>query len=290
MRKFYLENSAGARLDLQSDLYFLWEPEGLGAGDGCDYAEIEYGFFGERETRYLQPEISGMLVLRKGAQEPYASYRQFVDWVCAAADGLKLAYAPYAGRELYMDVRVSSLELTEKTGVGVLECPVTFTGLSPWHRKNPLAFLFQTDATENPMRFTFSFPFRFSSSGAGNALTFTPSGHFPAALELTVNGPVSAPRFQCENAATGEVYGVLDLPGAAVAAGDRIVYSSRPNADGVWLVSGSARTDLTHMLNVNNENFFRVPAGAECLATLSADMEDGAQASHALYVHEYFRG
>ena len=60
----------------------------------------------------------------------------------------------------------------------MLECPVTFTGTSPYHKKNPLTFLFQTDSTVNPMRFAFKFPFKFSDSGRGDAQVFTPQGAF----------------------------------------------------------------------------------------------------------------
>ena len=85
------------------------------------------------------------------------------------------------------------------------------------------------------MRFTFKFPFKFSDSGAGDAQVFTPQGHFPAAMELTVNGPCSNIYFKAEDNATGELIGALDLSGVSVAAGDRIYYSSRPNADGCLL-------------------------------------------------------
>ena len=203
---------------------------------------------------------------------------------------MQLKYVPYPGRELYMDVNMDGLERTEKTLYGLLECPIVFRGTSPYHKKNPLTFLFRTKESTKPMRFTFSLPFRFSDSGAGDAQVFSPTGHFPAAMELTINGPVSNIYFKCEDAVTGEVVGVLDLSGVSVAAGDHIYYSSRPNADGVWKVSGNTRTDLVESLNENVANFFTLPVGKSIRATLTADTAAGAEVTHALQVHEYFKG
>lgn len=269
-RKFYLVDNIGRERSLQSDIEFMWEPSGLGFAENREYAQVEYGFFIESSKDFEQPEISGTLVFWSKTQEPYQTYHEFVDWVQGAQD-MQLKYVPYPGRELYMDVSLDGLERTEKTLYGTLECPVVFHGTSPYHKKNPLTFLFQTDSTVNPMRFTFKFPFKFSDSGAGDAQVFTPQGHFPAAMELTVNGPCSNIYFKAEDNATGELIGALDLSGVSVAAGDRIYYSSRPNADGVWKVSGNTRTDLVESLNENVANFFALPAGKEVRATLAAD-------------------
>ena len=108
-----------------------------------------------------------------------------------------------------------------------------FHGTSPYHKKNPLTFLFQTDSTINPMRFTFKFPFKFSDSGAGDAQVFTPQGHFPAAMELTVNGPCSNIYFKAEDNATGELIGALDLSGVSVAAGTAYIIPPAKRRRGV---------------------------------------------------------
>ncbi len=288
MRKFYLVDGAGRERSLQSDVEFLWEPVGLGFAENRQYAQVEYGFFVESSKDLTQPEIMGTIVFRAGAQDPYKTYHEFVDWVQGARD-LQLKYVPYIGRELYMDVNLDGLERTEKTLSGTLECSVAFRGTSPYHKKNPLTFLFKTKPTENPLRFAFQFPFRFSDSGAGDAQVFTPQGHFPAAMELTINGPVSNINFKCEDAA-GAVIGILDLSGVSVTAGDHIYYSSRPNADGVWKVSGNVKTDLVESLNENVANFFTLPVGREVRATLTADTTAGTQIAHVLQVHEYFKG
>lgn len=289
LRKFYLEDNTGRRLSLQDNKRFMWEPSGLGYAEDIGFAQVEYGFFSESSRDYAQPSISGTMVFRPDVQEPYQTYQEFVDWV-NGADGLQLVYVPYGARELYVDVVVTGLELSEKELTGILECPITLTGTSPYHKKNPLTFLFRTQESANPMKFTFKFPFQFSDSGAVDTQVFTPTGHFPAAMELTVNGPVSNIYFKCEDAATGEVIGVLDLSGVSVAAGDHIYYSSRPNADGVWKVSGNIRTDLVESLNENVANFFTLPAGKSIRATLTADTAAGTEVTHALQVHEYFKG
>lgn len=84
--------------------------------------------------------------------------------------------------------------------------------------------------------------------------------------------------------------GALIRSGVSVAEGDSIYYSSRPNADGVWKVSGSTRTDLVESLNENVANFFTIPVGKEVRATLTADTTAGTELTHILHVHEYFKG
>lgn len=286
-----MENSVGERLDLQSDTVFLSEPSGLGIGEDRGYTEIEYGFFAATELEYEQLNINGTLVFKRGAtkQEPYVSYQNFVQWV-QSANNLKLVYQPYSTRELYLDVYMDTLELSEKEEIGWLECPVVFAATSPWHKRNPISLLFTTDVSSSPMRFTFAFPFQFSASGAGDTQVFTPGGHFPAALELAINGPASNIYFSCEDANTGEIIGALDLTGVSVAAGDKIYYSSQPNADGIWLISGNTRTDIIDRLNVNDNNFILIPVGKECRATLVAETSEGAEITHLMAVHEYYKG
>lgn len=289
LRRFYLEDNTGRRLSLQDNKRFMWEPSGLGYAEDIGFAQVEYGFFSESSRDYAQPSVSGTMVFMPDVQEPYQTYQEFVDWV-NGAEGLQLVYVPYGTRELYVDVIVTGLELSEKELTGVLECPVTFTGTSPYHKKNPLTFLFRTEESINPMKFTFKFPFKFSDSGAGDAQVFTPQGHFPAAMELYINGPCSNIYFKVEDNATGALIGALDLSGVSVAAGDYIYYSSRPNADGVWKVSGNTRTDLVESLNENVANFFTLPVGKEVRATLTADTTAGTELTHILHVHEYFKG
>lgn len=290
--EFYLENGdTGERLPLQPKDNATYEPENLGFAENRSYSEVEYGFFGITQHSFTQPSLNGLILFwDDDERQQYKAYREFVDWV-QKVNNLQIVYIPYSdSEELYMDVMLDELGIPNPILYGPLECPITLTGTSPYHKKNPLTFLFRTQESANPMKFTFKFPFQFSDSGARDAQVFTPTGHFPAAMELTVNGPVSNIYFKCEDAVTGEVIGVLDLSGVSVAAGDHIYYSSRPNADGVWKVSGNTRTDLVESLNENVANFFTLPAGKSVRATLTADTAAGTEVTHALQVHEYFKG
>lgn len=291
MRRFYLENEKGERLDLQSKTLFLHLPEGLGFGADRDYSEVEYGFFAESSNQYTQPVITGALKFLPGLQDPYETYALFVQWK-KATKKMKLVYYPTKERELYMDVNMDMLILSEKTLVGILECPVKFMGTSPFYKKNPLVFIFESEPTQNAMRFDFSFPFIFSQSGAEGVQIFTPTGHFPAAIELFINGPVSKPILKIENRSTNECYGVLDLSAISIAAGDQVYYSSRPNRDGVWKISGGIKTDLIDLVNINNNNFFSVPTGEPCSASFTADVEVGytEPIKHIMRIHEYYEG
>lgn len=290
MRKFWLENAVGERMAFQYGAQFLWEPQGLGVDENASNYEVSYGFFAQAAQEYGQPNISGTVVFFQDYGEPYANYSKLVQWMESAGE-LHLVYSPYNGREMYMDVALKSIELSEKTMYGGLECPITLLGLSPYYNKNPKVYTFDTVQTENAMKFTFQFPFRFSASSAAGEQVFAVSGNFDAALEMELGGPLSAPVLTVTDRNTGTEYGELDLSGTSISAGQQIVYSSRPNKMGVWTVSGGNETDLENDLDISKNNWILIPPGATCTAKLTATIPPGVETGpQILRVFEYFKG
>ena len=290
MRKFWLENAVGERMAFQYAAQFLWEPQGLGVDENASNYEVSYGFFAQAAQEYGQPNISGTVVFFRDYGEPYANYSKLVQWMESAGE-LHLVYSPYNGREMYMDVALKSIELSEKTMYGGLECPITLLGLSPYYNQNPKVYTFAGAETENAMKFTFQFPFRFALSSAAGEQVFTVSGNFDAALEMEMNGPLSSPVLTVTDANTGAEYGELDLSGTSISAGQQIVYSSRPNHMGVWIVSQGTETSIEGDLDISKNNFITIPAGATCRAQFSATIPPGtAEVQQVLRVFEYFKG
>ena len=79
-----------------------------------------------------QTPISGSLAFI--GDDPYAQYYEFVRDV--SPKGLKFTYTTDDGRSVYKkDVRIKSLEKTELTEAGFLDCSVEFTPSTPWYRE-----------------------------------------------------------------------------------------------------------------------------------------------------------
>lgn len=288
MRHFYLENSKGRWLDLQSEPLFLTKPTGLGFGMKRDYAQIEYGFFAELASEYEQPTIEAELVIMEG---DYSEYGKLVEW-CADADSIKLVYKPNESRTLLMDVDLEKIELEEMTMYGSLVVPIVMKGKTPYHSRFPKSYEFSIGMADNPMRFTFQFPFRFSQSTADSVQKVNVRGHMPAAMELSAFGPLSKPVLRAEVVESGEILGLLDISDISLAEGEELYYSSQPNDTGLWKIIGDKKTAIHNVFEPENENFIRIPPGKDVALILSADIDPtytGLKKPVA-YIHEYFMG
>ncbi len=288
MRRFYLENDKGERRSLQTANLFFCHPDGLGYADSIDYFESEYGFFNETNRMHEQPNIVGDLVFFK---DHYNSYKEFVDWVYTAGD-LKLIYQPTAQRELIMDVDMERQSLSEKTPFGTLETPVSFRGKAPFYSRNRQQIIFENELIDNLMQFNFDFPFVFSQTGKKYEKALHITGQYPAAFELFINGPCHDPVFKVQKQQDGKLCGLLNLAGISLKEGEIIHYSSKPNAAGIWKVAGEHRENMLDVLDLSNDNFFRVPHSIDVLVSLAAEIDAQHQETvkHHLTLHEYFRG
>lgn len=296
MRKFYIENEDRKRKELQTATLFFNAPQGLGYGDSIDYFETEYGFYAETNRSYNQPNITGQMVFLK---DHYKEYREFVDWISNAGE-LKLVYKPATGRELFMDVDIESIDLSEIAAHGALETPISFKGKSPYHYRDPLVFTFQNQE-KSIMRFPFQFGFDFVQSAEGGSHRIDVKGHFPAALEMTIRGPVSNPVLIAEDAETGEEYGKMELIGVSINEKEVIEYSSRPNKTGIWkkinndseesnpFSKSTMVVDLLDKLDLANNNFFCLPVNRPVTVKFFVNSGD-KNLVHDLFLYEYFRG
>ena len=106
VRKFYLENAAGERRDLNGkERVWFTEPVGLGITLAQSYADLGYGFFSPISTNSDPQQQPGGTMTFTGP-EPYADYRELVNWM-SAAEGLELVYLPYGSEEYRRKIDVN---------------------------------------------------------------------------------------------------------------------------------------------------------------------------------------
>lgn len=145
-RQFTLQNSRGESLNLLDqngpqlssiDLcgIMFFEPDGLGYEESEDWLQLGTAFRPVNITQ-AQRTISGKMYFL-GEDKAYERYFNFVRFIRQTP--LTLIYKAYD--TFYIDVRVQSLEKTELTKYGVLECKIKFMALGPFYKR---VFLYYT--------------------------------------------------------------------------------------------------------------------------------------------------
>lgn len=128
-RQFKLKNSKGEVLDLlnQNGAMFF-EPEGLGYTEESDWLRLGTAF---RPVNIVSGQriISGKMIFL-GEDKAYADYFNFVRFVRKTP--LTIEYTSYDTFEI--DVRVQSIDKTELTTYGTLECKIQFACLGPFYK------------------------------------------------------------------------------------------------------------------------------------------------------------
>lgn len=125
MRKFRLyDRNLTEYIDLNADV-LAENPKGLGIK--YSYKKYENHIYGEEK---IYEPITMQLHFLKNA---YQQYTNFVRFIYRYDNLLSLAYS-YGGDYRYCDVHVDQISKTEKTNLGILSEPITFTRLSKWYK------------------------------------------------------------------------------------------------------------------------------------------------------------
>jgi hypothetical protein len=245
------------------------------------YAKTDSGFYSTLDEYYEQPGIAGEIVF---THEPYTAFRTLVDFV-ATAKALKLVYRPQTV-EYYMDICIDVIEKTELEKNRTLVCPVSFSGLTPWYRKNPVLFEFAPAGETNTMRLPFRFPFVFAQGVSNTAKDISATGHFPAEVVFEGMGPLLSPSLTLKNKYTEEVYGKITLDNVVIDSGEKLMFSTRTNDIGVTLLSNGIVTDLIDKIDLTQNTFFKVPVNTPCEIILT--LENTLSGSCSLFLYEYY--
>lgn len=255
IREFKLRNEYSREYSLNvPDTAFLHEPQGLGYEMDYGYMRLGYAFV-QNYIKDKQMKISGAVIFT--AKSPYEAAADFLKFVRGSSK-LILVYTTDAG-EFLRDVDLVSYEKTEITEGGVLQCPVTFITKGLWYANAVTTLSVVIDSDSGYARYPYRWPAAFRSV-IGGSVSVSNDGSVDAPFTVVFRGPIVNPSMILM--VDGEETARIDITGEAVQ-GETLNYSS---VDGDLYVYHTAadgtKTNLVSGLNINNDNFFKLPVGA----------------------------
>lgn len=134
MRYFKLENAEGEIFDITTEQFLFHDISGIGFEEDNDFVSIGRVWKLNRSV-YQQGIVSGTMCFHSIDQtSPYTLYKEFYTFINKAP--LVLLYYPNGlnTMEYRKRVRVSKLDKSEITELGVLECDIEFVSYTPWYK------------------------------------------------------------------------------------------------------------------------------------------------------------
>lgn len=251
MRKFYIENEFNERFSLWGNRIYMVEPSGLGIKHDATYIRIGNAFLRNKQMQVAQSEVGGKIeFMDPGANE---RFREFYDF-CAAASELFLVYDPGDGKEYIRDIDIAEVGKTERTG-GTLPISVKFSCKSLYYLRNNNTFVFEPETEEK--RYDYRYDYIYSDYGTYDAM-INNNGHVAAPFDCIINGYCVNPAIYIIK--NGKTMHEVVFP-VAIEEGEYIRYSSRDGMLEATLVSGEKETNLMNTLDIENDNFFKIPLG-----------------------------
>ena len=254
MRKFYIENEKNERFSLWGNRVYMVEPDGLGIKHDISYIRIGNAFL-RNKKHIAQGAIGGKIeFLDPGANDKFKEFYNF----CAASEELRLIYDAGDGVEYLRDIDITEVSKTERTGA-TLPIPISFKCKSLYYLRNNNRFVFEPIANEK--RYDYAYDYTYGDYGTYEAPILN-NGHVEAPFECMIYG-------YCVNPAIYIMKGDQILYEVAfpvsVAEGEYIRYSSRDGMLEATLVSGSNETNIMDLLDIEKDNFFKIPIGNSTL-------------------------
>ena len=251
MRKFYIENEIRERFSLWGNRVYMVEPSGLGIKHDATYIRIGNSFLRNKKMQVAQSEIGGKIeFLEPNANKKFVEFYNF----CAAASSLHLIYDPGDGKEYIRDIDIFEAQKSEKTGA-TLPISVKFKCKSLYYLRDNNSFLFESDSAEK--RYDYRYDYTYSDYGTYEA-AINNTGHVEAPFDCIINGYCVNPSIHISK--DDETLYEVVFP-VAVEEGEFIRYSTRDGMLEATLVSGSKETNMMNLLDIEKDNFFKIPIG-----------------------------
>lgn len=258
IRQFKLRNEYATEYNLNiPNTSFLYEPEGLGYE--MDYSFMRIGYSWVRNfMKDKQAEISGTVIFTSAS--PYQAAAAFLKFVRTSSK-LTLVYTTDAG-EYLRDVDLVSYEKTEITDGDTLQCPIRLVTKGLWYSNAVTRFSITVDSAGDYVKYPYVFPSRFRTV-VGGSVNITNDGSVEAPFTVTFKGAIVNPSMIL--LVDGAEKARIDIDGSAIS-GETLNYSS---IDGNLYIyhedSNGDQTNLISGLNINNDNFFKIPIGDSTL-------------------------
>lgn len=262
MHKFYIENETNQRFSLCGNRVFFIEPTGLGIKHDATYIRIGDSFLRNKKMQVAQSEVGGKIeFIDPGASE---KFKEFYDF-CAASSELKIIYDPGDGKEYIRDIDITAAEKTERTG-GTLPISVKFTCKTLYYSRNNNNFVFDSDGTEK--RYDYQYDYAYNDSGSYEKIVEN-DGHVEAPFDCYIYGYTANPSIHILK--DNETLYEVEFP-VAVEKDEYIRYSSRDGMLEATLVSGNKETNLMNLLDIEKDNFFKIPIGKSKIVFSSSSL------------------
>ena len=253
IRQFKLQNEYAQTYSLSlPGNTFLYEPQGLGYELNTSYRLIGNSWVADYKKDKQVP-ITGSVIFTP--DDPYNAEANFLRFI-RTSKKLVLVYTTTAGT--YMkDVDLISYEKTEITEGNVLQCPITLMPKSLWYSNNRQAFSINLDLSDDALVYPYRWPARFQATVNGT-IAITNDGSVEAPFTVVWNGPIVNPVLQLlEN---GVETARCEITGEANSS-ETINYSSRDGDLYIYHEAAGVKTNLISGLDINNNNFFKIPIG-----------------------------
>lgn len=278
-RKFYMRNKYGQIWDLNSSRTgFFASPAGLGFSKEAQYISIGSRFL-TGNLKDAQMHVTGIIKFgRDGNKTPYEVQHEFIQFT-EVSDSLELVYETPAGK-YYRAVDLVAFGKTEKAA-GLLSCDVDFACKTLFYNSSVDRFI--VTRADGELRYSFRYPARFNDY-ANRKVLVNNDGHVPAAFTAEIFGYTEYPRIVAlrdkQEIARVEFDTVLE-------SGEKIYFSTvdgniycyRQDEDGEI-------TNFAYNLDINNENFFKLPLGETELMIAS----DTAVTNRTIFeIYRYYR-
>ncbi len=279
VRSFALQDYYGNTysLDDPEGTGFLTDPKGLGYEDDYSYIDIGDAFI-RTKSKKKQSEISGTLIF--GGASPYRQYENF-NYFVRSSNGLKLVYKmPHSDIEYYRDVDLVSVDKSEMSQ-GVLQIPVKFMCTSLFYSN--IVNNFTVTSVDGELRYTIQWPARYNDY-SGHSVSLNNNGDVAASFTCTIEG-------YCENPTialmyNGEIVNSVTFP-MTLQEGEMIAFSTLDdNLYAYFIGTDGTRENIVQLLDINNNNFFKIPVGDYEIRFTS---DTGATFTTALAMYKFYR-
>ena len=269
-RKFYLQNAAGERIDLNgADAIWATDPVGLGVELSPVTGDLSHGFFKPLQASTRVQGKPGLTLTFSDRNRNYEQYRELMRWIAAAGDGLLLIYRPSGSDEFLRRVLLRTVRKKEKNKVGWLETPLELVTLTPWFLPYDVRFELAAES-ENTARYSYRLgSARYAASHAPSfAATLQPSGDEPASIQLSFTGTIQNPLITLTGLVSGTVYGRCAVSDT-IASGETLEYSSRPSDCFCRVIRSGSPVALDDKINPSADPWLRLPLTEPCSLQMS---------------------
>ena len=256
MIKFALRNEYNQEFALNTlKSTYMPNPSGLGYSLSGEYTRIAHGWV-SGGLADDQPEMSGDIYFQ--SDDAFKSFSSFMKFVRMASK-LKFVYQNTAG-EYLRDVDIIGVEHSGMVGVNTVKCTVTMAARSLWYLNSVTNYTISSIAPD-AMRYAYRFPGRFRGTVNGE-IEIVNNGSVEAPFTVSFTGPISNPSVSLRQ--NGVETARMEILGEA--ARDESIELSTVDGDlYCYLKTAEGKTNLTERLNIENDNFFKIPVGTSTI-------------------------